>query len=155
MRWKWCGSERACRALVAALCMLAIGGFLAGCQNGESPSVDEGTTLLKEMKTWFEATDYEASGYASLEEALDDIYQDDGYTASLYRDIDDALKQTGSGTTPPATLMKECQEWFELIDYEMSGYASLDEAIKDIYSDGEETLSLYKRIVEYNEAAAE
>ena len=136
--------------LLAAISMLAVCALLPGCQKSEPTSGDEVTALLGEMRAWFEATDFEASGYSSLEEALDDIYQDDGYTASLYADIGAVLRSPGSAGRTPQSVLKECQEWFELIDYEMSGYGSLEEAIEDIYSDGGETLDLYKRIAEYN-----
>jgi hypothetical protein len=135
---------------LAAVCILTVCMSLPGCQKGESTSGDEIAGLLKEMKAWFEATDYEASGYSSLEEALNDIYQDEGYTASLYADVDAVLNRPGSGDTTPEAVLKECQVWFELIDYEMSGYESLDEAIEDIYPDGGATLDLYRRIAEHN-----
>ena len=41
-------------------------------------------------------------------------------------------------------LLQRCQEWFELIDVEESGYATLDEAIADIYGDDGFTLELYR-----------
>lgn len=133
----------------AVASFLLVSALLAGCQKGEPTSTDEAARLLTDMKAWFEAADYEAAGYASLEEALDDIYQDDGYTTGLYHDIGAALTKSARGADRHRVL-KECQEWFELIDYEMSGYDSLEEAIEDIYQDDGETLELYKRLVEYN-----
>ena len=102
------------------------------------------------MKAWFEATDYEAYGYASPGEALDDIYQDDGYTSALYEDLAEALEGGEPAAEKTRALLGQCQEWFEFIDYEMSGYDSLEEAIADIYQDGGATLGLYTRLVEYN-----
>jgi hypothetical protein len=143
-----------CWALRAATAILVACVLLAGCQKGEPKSADEGVELLKEMKAWFEATDYEAYGFATLEEALDDFYQDDGYTSMLYGDIGLALEKPSSDDTNRRAVLKECQEWFELIDYEMSGYETLDEAIRDIFQDGGETLDLYKKLVEYNSESA-
>ncbi|MGD9400935.1 MAG: hypothetical protein PVF95_01575 [bacterium] len=135
--------------MMTAAAVLLASALLAGCQKGESTSADESTQLLTEMKAWFEATDYEASGYASLEEALADIYQDDGYTTDLYHDIGEALTKSATGADRRRVL-KDCQEWFELIDCEMSGYDTLEEAIQDIYQDDGETLKLYRRLVKYN-----
>ena len=132
-----------------AAAILLICALLTGCQKGESTSSDEGTRLLTDMKAWFEAADYEAAGYASLEEALDDIYQDDGYTTDLYHDVGAALAKSASDVDRHRVLL-ECQEWFELIDYEMSGYDSLEDAIEDIFQDDGETLQLYRRLVKYN-----
>ena len=153
MRLQRVGSEGIAVALVASVCVLAACAFLSGCQKGEAESADEGTALLREMKTWFEATDYEAYGYSSLEEALDDIYQDDGYTSMLYRDIGAALDKAEPGGANARAVFRESQEWFELIDYEMSGYDSLEEAIEDIFEDGGETLDMYERLAEYNAGA--
>ena len=50
-------------------------------------SNQNGVELLKRCQEWFEAIDFEASGYSSLEEAMNDIYQDFGETAELYQDI--------------------------------------------------------------------
>lgn len=144
------GFSNASYAVFAVVCMLAAGMLLFGCQKGESEAPDEAAGLLRDMKAWFEATDYEASGYSSPEEALDDIYQDEGYTAMLYNDIAGALKEPGSGEANRRAVLRECQEWFELIDYEMSGYDTLEEAIEDIFQDGGGTLELYNRLVEYN-----
>ena len=138
------------RPLRTAAVILTACAFLLGCQKGETDAADEATGLLAEMKAWFEATDYQASGYSSLEEALDDIYQDEGYTASLYRQVGAVLGGSAPVGTTPGSVLEECQEWFELIDYEMSGYDSLEEAIEDIFQDGGETLDLYERLAEYN-----
>jgi hypothetical protein len=136
----------------AALLALALAVSLApaGCQKGDADSADEAAGLLGEMKAWFEATDYETYGYASLQEALDDIYQDEGYTSGLYADISEALEASGPATEQARAVLGECQAWFELIDYEMSGYASLEEAIEDIYQDEGATLDLYRRLATYN-----
>ena len=136
----------------AALVALALAVCLApaGCQKEDTGSADEGAGLHAEMKAWFEATDYEAHGYASLEEALDDIYQDEGYTSGLYAEISRALEAGGPETEQARTVLGECQAWFDLIDYEMSGYASLEEAIEDIYQDEGATLDLYRRLAAYN-----
>ncbi len=140
-------------AVVTSACMMALFALPAGCQKSDTGPADQGTALLTEMKAWFDATAYEAMGYSSLTEALDDIYQDDGYTSMLYSDISAVLaKSAPSGTTIPSVL-KECQDWFELIDYEMSGYDSLDEAIEDIFPDGGATLDLYRRIAAHNAGA--
>lgn len=129
--------------LVAAALSLA-------CQ-GEGPrSVQDDRDLAAEMKAWFEVTDYEAFGSAGLEEALESIYQDDGYTVSLYRDLGTLLTEV---EPPPAaydSTLGWCQEWFELIDHERSGYGSLEEAIADIYSDDGATLDLYRRLARRN-----
>ena len=137
--------------LASAICILAACAFIAGCGNGESEQADGAAALLGEMKAWFEAMDHEAYGYASLEEALDDTYQDEGYTSTLYRNISAELAKSETDETTARPLLGECQEWFELIDYEMSGYDSLEEAIEDIFQDGGETLGLYKRIAKFNE----
>jgi hypothetical protein len=109
--------------------------------------------MAREMKLWFEATDYEASGYSNLEEALEDIYQDEGYTAALYRELETLVNQASTNSADYDDTFTKCQEWFEMIDYKRSGYGSLEKAIEDIYQDGGETLELYKKLVERNGSA--
>lgn len=130
--------------------ILAMVAILSGCQADVPPSPQDDIEIAGEMKSWFEATDHEASGYSSLEEALEDIYQDEGYTVSLYHELEELVNKAGtSGSAYDGTFIK-CQEWFEMIDHESSGYDSLEEAIEDIYQDEGETLDLYRKLTRRN-----
>jgi len=56
--------------------------------NGEdSAKAQTQEALLQRCQEWFEMIDVEQSGYATLEEAIADIYGDDGFTLQLYRDV--------------------------------------------------------------------
>jgi hypothetical protein len=123
-----------------------------GCQTERAtptPTQND-RSLAGDMKAWFEATDYDASGFSSLEEALEGIYQDDGYTVSLYRELGSLLDDTDATPAAYDSTLRMCQEWFEMIDYEASGYETLEDSIADIYQDDGATLELYKRLVKRN-----
>ena len=112
-------------------------------------SVDD-IDLVRQMKNWFEEIDYKASGFLSLEKALDDIFQDEGDTVSLYKELKELLIRPSSDRTDCDETFRRCQQWFEAIDYENSGYKSLEEAIADIYQDEGATLELYRMFTDRN-----
>jgi len=103
--------------------------------------------LIGRMKRWIEEIDHEACGFPSLEEALEDIYQDEGYTISLYRELKKILLCPPSEILAYNEIFRMYQEWFEAIDYKSSDYRSLEEALKDIYQDEGESLALYKKLI--------
>ena len=133
------------------ICLLSLCTILSGCQESGPSIVQDDIGIAGEMKSWFEATDYQASGYASLEEALEDIYQDEGYTVSLYQELETLVNEATAGGAAYDGTFQKCQEWFEMIDHESSGYASLEEAIKDIYQDDGAPLDLYLKLTRRNE----
>ena len=142
---------KGCMSLVGkCMFLLAVFALVSGCQKAGPPVTQDDIRLAQEMKTWFEATDYKASGFATLDEALDKIYQDDGYTLSLYHELKTVLNQGNPSRTAYDDVLKRCQEWFEMIDYQRSGYNSLEKAIKDIYRDDGMTLDLYRRLARRN-----
>jgi len=123
-----------------------------GCQKNGASSPNDKLELVREMTSWFETLDFEASGYSSLKEGLEGIFQDDGYTVSLYHELEALQNQTDTTHVSYDPTLQKCQEWFELIDYQASGYRSIEEAIKDIYVDDGSTLALYKKLVKRNTA---
>ncbi len=131
-------------------CLLALCVILPGCRESGPVLLQDDLGIAGEMKSWFEATDYQASGYASLEEALEDIYQDEGYTVSLYQELETLVNEATASGAAYDGAFKKCQEWFEMIDHESSGYDSLEEAIQDIYQDDGETLELYRKLIARN-----
>lgn len=132
------------------ICLLALPILIFGCDKAGPLTIQDDMALVREMKAWFEATDYLSSGHSNLEQGLEAIYQDDGYTVSLYRELGTLLNNPGTSRAAYDGILITCQEWFELIDHERSGYSSLEKAIKDIYQDGGETLDLYKRLKKRN-----
>jgi hypothetical protein len=131
-------------------CFFILSILISACDKAGPLTIQDDMALVREMKVWFEATDYLSSGYSSLEQGLEAIYQDDGYTVSLYRELKMLLNNPGTSRSAYDGILITCQEWFELIDYKRSGYSSLERAIKDIYQDGGETLDLYKRLARRN-----
>ena len=136
--------------VLLCICLLVPSLIMLGCQESDPALLQDDLGLAGEMKSWFAATDYQASGYGSLEEALEGIYQDEGHTVSLYQELETLVNEaTASGAAYDGAFQK-CQQWFEMIDHESSGYDSLEEAIKDIYQDDGETLELYRKLIARN-----
>ncbi len=52
--------------------------LMFACDKAGPSTIQDDIALVREMKAWFEATDYQASGYSNMEEALEAIYQDGG-----------------------------------------------------------------------------
>lgn len=140
------------KTLRKCIWLIVLTTIMFGCQKNDASSSNSELELVREMKSWFETLDFEASGYANLQEGLEGIFQDEGYTVSLYDELAELQNQTGASRVSSGPTLQKCQEWFELIDYQASGYRSLEEAIKHIYVDDGSTLALYKKLVKRNTA---
>ena len=101
--------------------------------------------LLSRCIEYFELIDWE-SEYDSLENALADIYDDDNYTADVYRLVKNFSPDNSKSIFQ--VLFGDIKAWFDCIDYEEAGYQGIEEAIDEIHDDEGFALGLYRDLTQ-------